>query len=140
MSYKRTKTGKNSYSTYNTKTGVHTSSLSSGGKKANSPRITRTNKSNGVSYTTTTSNMNGYVTTTRSNYYNPKTQFKTPKAKNTSVKIKETPYKFPKVKYSRTQRTYRYRSGSMNFKYTPQLFLISIILLLIVYIIEKIGY
>lgn len=136
MAYKREKTGKNTYRTYNTKNSVSTSSYSTGGKGI--PKTTYTQKSNGVSYTTTTSNSGGYITKTRSNYYNPKTQFKTPKTKNTSIKIKDTSYKVPRVRSGRPTRSYRYRGGRMNFKYTPQLFFISIILLLIAYIIEKI--
>lgn len=135
MAYKREKTGNGTYRTYNTKNSVSTTSYSTGGK--GSPKTTFTQKSNGVSYTTTTTNSGGYITKTRSNYYNPKTQFKPPKIKNTTVKIKQAHYKAPKVKTFRSTRT---RSKPMSFRYTPQLLFLSIILLLIAYILELLGF
>lgn len=104
MAYRRTKIGKNSYSTMNTN-GVSTFSYSVGNKNY---RVTQTTKSNGKSYTTTTMNNGGWIT-------------------------REIRSNSPRSSRSR-------RQAHMSFKYTPQLFLLSVVLIALGFVLDKLGF
>jgi hypothetical protein len=100
MSYKRTKTGPNTYSTYNNRTGVSTYSTSYGPK---GNKTTYSDRSDGKSYTTRSYTIGGWTTKERkSNVSIPKPK----KIKSYNVSTKTPSFKIPKTKTTRSKKTY----------------------------------
>ena len=99
MSYKRVKTGSNTYRTHNNKTGVSTYTTSYGPRNN---KTTYSDRSDGKSYTTRSYTIGGWTTKERK-VNSP--QYKPKKIKNTNVNVKIPNYKPPKVKTNRSKRT-----------------------------------